>query len=361
LLLLFVLVMGGCLLAEEGTTLKVKVPSANIRSKPDSAAPIIVKVTAGTVLKVYGKEGVWYEVAVNDRAGKEVFGFIHGTMGNVSGEEGEKTAEPEKTEKVEKTEEKPVAAAIQEVAKARSAQPAEEIMTVKVKVQMANVRSEPDAAAELVARVPEGTLLGVTSHAGNWYEVNMNDQSGKPFTGFIRDTVVDVVGGEDEGGKEAEQEKEAEYARPRAAYRRESSAAGAGSSMHFGINFGVMTDDTFSFDPIVWTAGAELDFQFGNFLMFSPEVMLVGEGFEFKYFTLYPAAILNFTASSFFFGGGVAKGFAIGSGTSGSTDFMLKLNAGLVASSVKLTAYALMAFDNLFKNMLLGASLGFRF
>jgi hypothetical protein len=112
---------------------------------------------------------------------------------------------------------------------------------------------------------------------------------------------------------------------------------------------------------LFWTAGAELDFQFGNFLMFSPEVMLVEEGFDFKYFTLYPAAILNFTASNFFAGGGVAKGFAIGSGVSGSTDFLLKLNAGFIAKNIKFTAYALMAFDNLFKNMLIGATFGFRF
>ena len=140
-----------------------------------------------------------------------------------------------------------------------------------------------------------------------------------------------------------------------------SGVFAAGNEMSFGINFGIQTDDTFSFDPILWTAGAELDIQIGSSLMFSPEVMLVGEGFEFKYFILYPAAILNFTASNFFAGGGVAKGFAIGSGTSGSTDFLLKLNAGFLSKNIKLTAYALMAFDNLFKDMLVGASLGFKF
>jgi hypothetical protein len=140
-----------------------------------------------------------------------------------------------------------------------------------------------------------------------------------------------------------------------------SGVFAAGNEMSFGINFGIQTDDSFSFDPILWTAGAELDIQIGSSLMFSPEVMLVGEGFEFKYFTLYPAAILNFTASSFFVGGGVAKGFLIGSGVSGSSDFLLKLNTGFVTKSFKLTAYALMAFDSLFKDMWVGASLGFRF
>ena len=229
---------------------------------------------------------------------------------------------------------------------------AKENTIIKVKVQTANIRSEPDASAPIVARVAGGTLLEVASKAGNWYEVNVTDQSGKEISGFIRDTVVEVMSNEEE---------EAEEAEPRGAYRREAAKEGKGSEMRFGINFGVQTDDSFSFDPIWWSAGAELDFQFGNFLMFSPEVMLVGEGFEFKAFILYPAAILNFTASSFFFGGGVAKGFYIGSGMSGSTDFLLKLNAGFVAQSVKLTVYALMAFDSLFKNMALGATLGFRF
>jgi hypothetical protein len=140
-----------------------------------------------------------------------------------------------------------------------------------------------------------------------------------------------------------------------------SGAFAAGNEMSFGINFGAMTDDSFSFSPFLWTAGAELDLQIGNYIMFSPEAILVGEGFKFKVFTLYPAAILNFTASNFFVGGGVAKGFFIGSGLSGSTDFLLKLNAGFLSKNIKLTAYALMAFDNLFKDMALGATLGFKF
>jgi SH3-like domain-containing protein len=358
-MLLFALALGGLLMAEAGTTFKVKVATANVRSKADASAPVIAKVTAGTVLKVYGKESAWYEVGVNSKAGEEVYGFIHNTMGEIRGEEGEETAEAEKTEKVEKKEEKAVVAASQEVVKARSAQPAKEIMTVKVKVQTAIVRSEPDAASALIARVPAGALLGVTSHAGDWYEVNMNDESGKATTGFIRDTVVNVVGAD---GDEIEEEEEKEYVPSRpVSPNRSYSRPTPETSMHFGINFGAMTDDTFTFDPFLWTAGAELDFQFGSFLMLSPEVMLVGSGFEFKEFILYPAAILNFTASSFFVGGGVAKGFLIGSGATGSTDFLLKVNAGLVAPGVKLTVYALTAFDNLFNDMLLGASLGFRF
>jgi hypothetical protein len=106
LILLLTLVMGGLLLAEEGTTVKVKVPSANVRSKPDASAAIIAKVTVGAVLKVFGKEGVWYEVGVFDPSGKELTGYIHDSVVEVSAETA--TAAP-------------VAAARQEVTRARSA------------------------------------------------------------------------------------------------------------------------------------------------------------------------------------------------------------------------------------------------
>ena len=140
-----------------------------------------------------------------------------------------------------------------------------------------------------------------------------------------------------------------------------SGIYGAGSQMNFGINFGIMTYDDFKFDPIFWTAGAELDLQLSDFLMLSPEVTLVGYKFEFKQFILYPGVILNLTPGSLFIGGGLVKGFLIGEGDSVSSDVSLKLNAGLISKNTKLTVYLISDFDNLFKNMLIGASLGFRF
>jgi hypothetical protein len=141
-----------------------------------------------------------------------------------------------------------------------------------------------------------------------------------------------------------------------------SGVYAAGNEMSFGINFGAVTDDSFSFNPFLWTVGAELDLQIGNYLMFSPEVTLIGYKFEFKEFNLYPAAILNFTASNFFVGGGITKGFYIGSGTAGDFPVCLKLNAGMMSKNIKLTAYLITPFDELFeKGMLVGASLGFKF
>jgi len=136
---------------------------------------------------------------------------------------------------------------------------------------------------------------------------------------------------------------------------------GAGSQMNFGLNFGIMTPDNFKFDPIMWTVGAELDFQLNDFIMLSPEVTLVGYQFKFKEFVLYPGIILNFTPGSFFIGGGVVKGFLIPSDVNASSDVALKLNAGLITTNTKLTVYVISDFNPIFKNMLVGASLGFRF
>ncbi|MEI6614927.1 MAG: outer membrane beta-barrel protein [Chrysiogenales bacterium] len=89
MVLLFILVLGGALLAREKTVLKVKVPAANVRSEPDASAAIIAKVTIGTVLEISGKEGVWFEVTVNDQSGKKVTGYIHNTVVEVIGEDEE--------------------------------------------------------------------------------------------------------------------------------------------------------------------------------------------------------------------------------------------------------------------------------
>ncbi len=140
-----------------------------------------------------------------------------------------------------------------------------------------------------------------------------------------------------------------------------SGLAAAGKPMSFGLNFGVMTDDGFSFDPFIWTAGAELDLQLGDYLMLSPEVTLAQNGFTFKEFILFPGAVLNFTPGNVFVGGGLVKGIYIGGGkTFVADEFSLKLNAGLYSKNLKLTAYLITAFEDLFSYMTIGATLGFR-
>ena len=94
---------------------------------------------------------------------------------------------------------------------------AKEKTILKVKVQTANVRSEPDASAAIVAKAAAGTLLEVDGMEGAWYEVTVNNQSGKAVTGYIHNSVVDVIGAA---------EGEAEF-KPRAAVRREAPRARA--------------------------------------------------------------------------------------------------------------------------------------
>ena len=53
--LFVLLVLGGTLLAKESTVLKVKVQTANVRSEPDASAPIIAKVSGGTLLESDGQ------------------------------------------------------------------------------------------------------------------------------------------------------------------------------------------------------------------------------------------------------------------------------------------------------------------
>lgn len=71
---------------------------------------------------------------------------------------------------------------------------AKETMIVKVKVQAANVRSEPDAASQIIARVTTGTELEVVSKSGAWYEVTVNDPAAKAVNGYIHNSVVEVMG-----------------------------------------------------------------------------------------------------------------------------------------------------------------------
>jgi hypothetical protein len=134
-------------------------------------------------------------------------------------------------------------------------------------------------------------------------------------------------------------------------------------SMNFNLNFGVLTDDSFSFSPLFLSGGAGLDIHIGSALMLSPEATFyTNSKFESDSFMLYPAVLLNFTPGPLFVGGGVAKGFALTSG-GGSTDLLLKINAGLRTGSIKLTAYMMMPFDEIFKKgwMSFGATIGFGF
>ncbi len=86
---------------------------------------------------------------------------------------------------------------------------------LKVKVQMANVRQEPDPNSSIVTQVAKGTELVAVAQTGNWYEISVLDKSGKTISAYIHVNTVEVSGGEK---KTAEPEKR-EEARPERAER----------------------------------------------------------------------------------------------------------------------------------------------
>jgi hypothetical protein len=67
--------------------LKVKVQLANARTSPDFNSAIVKQIAVGTLLEAKAKRGDWYEISVEDNAGKIVTAYIHSmTVDVVSGE-----------------------------------------------------------------------------------------------------------------------------------------------------------------------------------------------------------------------------------------------------------------------------------
>lgn len=78
-------------------------------------------------------------------------------------------------------------------------------VVLKVKVQMANVRQEPDTSSMIISQVNRGTELVALSRAGEWYEISVLDKSGKTVSAYIHSNTVAVVG-EDSGDSDEDAE-----------------------------------------------------------------------------------------------------------------------------------------------------------
>lgn len=66
---------------------------------------------------------------------------------------------------------------------------------LKVKVQTANVRSQPDTGAAVIKQVKLGTLLESKQKVGDWYEISVTNELGVSLTAYVHINVVDVVTG----------------------------------------------------------------------------------------------------------------------------------------------------------------------
>ena len=135
----------------------------------------------------------------------------------------------------------------------------------------------------------------------------------------------------------------------------------AADLFNFYVRTGLITEDDFSFSPLLWTVGANFDFNLGPMLILSPECDLIVHQFNFSPVWLTPAVTLNLNLSGLYVGAGLAKFIMIGSGYTLTSDFLFKLNGGFKTDSFKLQVYTLSSFSHLFSDMAVGFTLGFGF
>ena len=77
--------------------------------------------------------------------------------------------------------------------KAAAGAPPQETPMLRVKVQVANVRAEPDMNSAIVKQVNLGTQLEFRQKIGDWFEIMVTDDKGTVISGYINNSVVDVV------------------------------------------------------------------------------------------------------------------------------------------------------------------------
>ena len=70
---------------------------------------------------------------------------------------------------------------------------AQETKMLKVKVQAAIVRAEPDMNSSVVKQLNLGVVLESRQKIGDWFEIVVTDDRGATISGYISSSVVDVV------------------------------------------------------------------------------------------------------------------------------------------------------------------------
>ncbi|MGA2588247.1 MAG: SH3 domain-containing protein [Candidatus Aminicenantales bacterium] len=153
--------------AQEMKTLRVKVQVANVRAEPDMNGAVVKQVSLGALLESRQKIGDWFEIMVTDDKGAAISGYINSSAVDVVGTGGSKAA---------------------------AGAPSQETPMLRVKVQVANVRAEPDMNGAIVKQVNLGMQLEFRQKIGDWFEITVTDDKGTVISGYIHNSVVDVVG-----------------------------------------------------------------------------------------------------------------------------------------------------------------------
>jgi hypothetical protein len=138
-----------------------------------------------------------------------------------------------------------------------------------------------------------------------------------------------------------------------------------GKKVEFSLNLGVMTDlgPDSSFSEALFTFAPQVDIHLSPALMLSSEVMVItDDSFSFDPLLLYPGVLLNYTARGGFFAGvGVVLPVIFWEGESDTGDLLPKINLGYRGNHFNVTAYLLTDTESLFKYNLIGLSAGYRF
>jgi len=128
-----------------------------------------------------------------------------------------------------------------------------EAAVIKVKVQTANIRQQPDAQSAVVSRAAMGAMFEIVKKMGNWYEITAADPTGKAVTGYINADVVEEIGAAPTYSAPAAPS----HAAPRPSY-------GNPSAGKFLVMFGpVLANLSFSEDVAPWTKSSRFGFAGG--------------------------------------------------------------------------------------------------
>ncbi len=127
------------------------------------------------------------------------------------------------------------------------------------------------------------------------------------------------------------------------------------------LRLGVITDNGFSFNPFLWTLGANFDFNLSSLFFISAGADMIIHQFDFSPVWLTPSLMANLRLSAFYIGAGISKFFVLGDGYELSSSFLFKANVGLKEDLFKLQVFVYSPLDELASYFGVGLNFGFGF
>lgn len=173
LVLLIVVALVGVGAAKD-IILKVKVPSANVRTEPDTSAVVIAQVKSGTLLEAKTKLDSWYEIRIKNAAGDTVAAYIHSSVVDVIGGDAPEAPAPQAVRPVERA---PQPQAARQTPRYARTAPRSDVKKLRIMggLAFANLRLDDDMQDAIDAYdLDKGSLMGLSLGVG--YEVfNLTD------------------------------------------------------------------------------------------------------------------------------------------------------------------------------------------